>query len=319
MTRANPRGLLGFMKDVRRLNVAVTRARSSLWVIGSESTFKSHHHWSQLIAYLGCKNSAQIETLKQYYDATKYIAHTVHATYSSLDTPISIDQSAPWKLTLSKLAVDSLKTLRRAERESVIKGLGRLTQGNWGKPNPTTLADGIPLKTNKFPVGNFVAIWSIGLAATQDCYEQVAKIWNICHKSDIKRNEERIKRILAVFTEEYKQLCHLYFTGNRLFPQMHQIDQVGRVQFTKKREGTSQDDDDDEASDEAVIEMDLKKTYTVESIELMKLMDDTIKNVEFSFDMTEEQLDIMRFGGSALVLGRSGTGKVLLLYAVSFC
>ena len=38
MTRSNPKGKIGFLRDVRRLNVAMTRAKSMLIMIGDSET-----------------------------------------------------------------------------------------------------------------------------------------------------------------------------------------------------------------------------------------------------------------------------------------
>uniref|UniRef100_A0A0K6S737 DNA2/NAM7 helicase-like C-terminal domain-containing protein n=1 Tax=Chromera velia CCMP2878 TaxID=1169474 RepID=A0A0K6S737_9ALVE len=42
---------LGFLADTRRLNVAVTRARDALWVVGSSPVLVSHRAFKKLIAY----------------------------------------------------------------------------------------------------------------------------------------------------------------------------------------------------------------------------------------------------------------------------
>ncbi len=43
--RCNAQGRIGFLADVRRLNVALTRARRGLIVIGSKSTLMNNPTW----------------------------------------------------------------------------------------------------------------------------------------------------------------------------------------------------------------------------------------------------------------------------------
>lgn len=46
--QADAKGV-GFLSDTRRMNVAVTRARSSLWILGSETSLKKNPVWNRLI------------------------------------------------------------------------------------------------------------------------------------------------------------------------------------------------------------------------------------------------------------------------------
>lgn len=39
----------GFVNDIRRLNVAITRAKRALWVLGSRATLRANPEWAALI------------------------------------------------------------------------------------------------------------------------------------------------------------------------------------------------------------------------------------------------------------------------------
>ena len=44
--RASRDGSVGFVRDVRRMNVALSRARISLWVVCNEATMRREPHWA---------------------------------------------------------------------------------------------------------------------------------------------------------------------------------------------------------------------------------------------------------------------------------
>jgi superfamily I DNA and/or RNA helicase len=51
LVRSNDTGQIGFLTDVRRTNVAITRARSFLLVIGDGATLASHDYYQRLIEF----------------------------------------------------------------------------------------------------------------------------------------------------------------------------------------------------------------------------------------------------------------------------
>lgn len=51
MVRSNSEGNIGFLRDLRRLNVSLTRARRKLIIIGDTGTLSSHPSYRRLIEY----------------------------------------------------------------------------------------------------------------------------------------------------------------------------------------------------------------------------------------------------------------------------
>ncbi len=51
MVRSNRDGEIGFLSDIRRMNVALTRARRKLIVIGDSATISTHPYYQKMLAY----------------------------------------------------------------------------------------------------------------------------------------------------------------------------------------------------------------------------------------------------------------------------
>ncbi|MCR4680143.1 MAG: hypothetical protein K5636_00835 [Bacteroidales bacterium] len=51
MVRDNEQGSIGFLKDIRRMNVAITRAKRKLIVVGNCETLSKNEFYRELVEY----------------------------------------------------------------------------------------------------------------------------------------------------------------------------------------------------------------------------------------------------------------------------
>ena len=52
LVRSNTEAIIGFLKDYRRMNVALTRAKERLFVIGDSSTIGQDPFYAQFLEYM---------------------------------------------------------------------------------------------------------------------------------------------------------------------------------------------------------------------------------------------------------------------------
>ena len=66
LTRSNPQGEIGFLSDIRRMNVGMTRARRKLLLVGDSSTLCRHPFFVELLTYV--KGVGGIAQRKRSFD-----------------------------------------------------------------------------------------------------------------------------------------------------------------------------------------------------------------------------------------------------------
>ena len=76
--RSNPEGEIGFLADVRRTNVALTRARRALVVIGDSATLSHHEFYQRLLGYFEDEKLAFVQTPHAFYNFDSFQARLNH-------------------------------------------------------------------------------------------------------------------------------------------------------------------------------------------------------------------------------------------------
>lgn len=63
--RGSKEGNLGFLNDYRRMNVAITRAKHFLWIVGNSKTLENNENWDHLVEYTKSKEKCYMRIKNQ--------------------------------------------------------------------------------------------------------------------------------------------------------------------------------------------------------------------------------------------------------------
>ena len=106
--RSNSRGELGFLTDTRRLNVALTRAKYGIVIIGNPSTLKCCNDWLDLIIHFQTNNCLVCGSSLSYLSAYSIIpSKTNHLSMNAIGQQLRNLQPANFSMEDDYMGIGS--------------------------------------------------------------------------------------------------------------------------------------------------------------------------------------------------------------------
>ncbi|KAI3949299.1 hypothetical protein MKW98_023236 [Papaver atlanticum] len=310
----------GFLSNPQRTNVALTRARHCLWILGNDKKLsKIGSFWEDLIRdakHRKCFYNADEdeELVKAMIKANKEL--------DQLDDLLNEDsmlfKSALWKVLFSNNFRKSFGKLKSSQtQKSVVNLLVKLSNG-W---HPKKLCDNSVQFVKQYKVGRIYIISSVDVAK-YSCYTQVLKIWDILPLEEIPKIVKSLDSIFSICTDDYLNLCKMeHIKGDLVVPITWRIDE-GVVRYKNTNSADLVNSSSDGVSEGRCY---IENSKVRDSLLLMKfyslsaglvnhlLPGSDGKELDLPFEVTDQELDIILFPRSTFILGRSGTGKTTVL------
>ncbi|GMI87573.1 hypothetical protein HRI_002426600, partial [Hibiscus trionum] len=322
--RSNRTGATGFVSNSQRTNVALTRARHCLWILGDGKTLAERESvWQALVLDAKSRNC--------FFDADedKGLAKAIfHAKkeFDQLDDLLNQDsvlfKNARWKVLFSDNFRKSFGKVKSAQtQKSVLNLLLQLSCG-WRpkKRNVDIICKSSSMVLKQFKVEGLYIVCSIDIVKEQ-MYTQVLKAWDLLPLEDIERLVKRLDLIFKMYSDDFIYHCNeKYLEGHLEVPKTW-------TSFDVVRYKTLSQDEAENGSNgsTSVSGCYLENSKVSESLLLMKfyslssgvvshlLCDHDGRELELPFEVTDHERDIILFPKSTFILGRSGTGKTTVL------
>jgi hypothetical protein len=311
LTRSNSDEKIGFLKDLRRLNVALTRAKYSLWIIGNETPFTSETFWLDFINH--CKDANRYIKFEEIYSAASQeeqleltkplVKHQIIDENANIHRMFN-NEAFIWKISLSASAFQKIKNMGASEKNQLVEGIIKIICGSpklFGVcpyPNETKkigneiITVGHLLK--RYKLGNSLNIMWTVRPFFKD-FQQGIFVIGIENDSDLYEVMKRFKKMLNGYTKEYADLCSIENIQDGV---------VHPKTFTKTQ-------DSYRLVNEEFQETYFEKYHALEKDEIRYiLMNDAFQTLELPDELDEAETEIVKFPGSTLICGRGGTGKV---------
>ncbi|MFS8009812.1 putative P-loop containing nucleoside triphosphate hydrolase, DNA2/NAM7 helicase, helicase [Helianthus anomalus] len=197
--RCNGKGSVGFLSNHQRTNVALTRARHCLWILGNESTLvNSGTIWKHLVVDAknrGCfYNASEDKNLVQ-------AARNALAELGQLDSLFSTDsllfKEAKWQVKFSDTFLKTVARLTDHEICNKVVSLLVKLSGGWREPekagNCRLNTEGSCTLIEEYKVTHDLClIWAVDIVAQDSVCIQVLKVWDV---SSVNKFEELSKML----------------------------------------------------------------------------------------------------------------------------
>ncbi|KAL7102526.1 hypothetical protein ACP275_08G125400 [Erythranthe tilingii] len=325
--RSHKGGSIGFLSSPQRTNVALTRARHCLWILGNERTLsKSDSVWEALIS--DAKQRDRFFTADEDCDIRKAVID-VTKELDQLEDLLSgksiLFKNSRWKVVFSDNFRKSFQKLKPSNvKKLAITVLLKLASG-WRPKNINVncKCESSSYIVKQIKVAKYYVICSIDLIK-DPVYVQILKVWDILPMTETTKLLKRLDSIFAMYTDDFINRCNeKLYEGHLEMPKSWSactdIIRFKNLNNTKV--------DSNSASGGVDCRSHVENAKVSESLLLMKfyslssdavshlLLSDDVegREVDLPFEVTDEEREIIMFPRSSFILGRSGTGKTTIL------
>nr|GEX43862.1 UvrD-like helicase, ATP-binding domain, P-loop containing nucleoside triphosphate hydrolase [Tanacetum cinerariifolium] len=208
--RSNSYGSVGFISCPRRTNVALTRARHCLWILGNERTLtNSESIWKELVC------DARSRRCLFDADADECLKMTIIATkkeLEQLDDLVNgnsvLFKHAKWKVLFSDDFRRSFGKLTGSRlKKQVLNLLLKLSSG-WRPKNRSidSCCKNSSQILKQFKVEGLYVVCTIDIIKEAK-YVQVIKVWDVLALDKIPNLTKRLESIFSAYTDAYIRRC----------------------------------------------------------------------------------------------------------------
>ncbi|PNY04542.1 regulator of nonsense transcripts-like protein [Trifolium pratense] len=318
--RADCSTSLQFISNDQRTNVALTRARHCLWILGNERTLENEESvWKSLV--LDAKNRQCFFNADEDNDLAEGILDAKRKL-DQLDDLINVDsvifRNSEWKVLFSDNFRKSFTNLRSKHTKNlVIKLLIRLSRGWRPKSKKVDLLCGNSSQMLKqYNVEGRFVVYSKDILD----FTQILRIWDILPPEDIPKVVKHLDGIFGSYTDDFISLCNEQKSDGKkeipvIWEKSKEIIRIKNLDNNGNEAGEGCCDQRIYVENSKVEESFLlMKFYSLSSVVVRHLLSDSNSNEsELPFEPSDEEHDIILFPRSTFVLARSGTGKTTVL------
>ncbi|TXG56710.1 hypothetical protein EZV62_018023 [Acer yangbiense] len=322
--RSNAGGSIGYLSNPQRVNVALTRARQCLWILGSERTLtRSESVWEAIVR--DAKDRQCFFNADEDNDLAKVILQVKQELdeMEELLNPESVlFRSQRWKVVFSGNFVQSFKKLKSAQKKKLVINLLLKLASGWRpkKRKIDSVCERSSHIVKQFKVEGLNIVCTIDIEKEELQYIQVLKVWDILPLYDVSKLVKRLDDIFVKYSDDYVNRCKKKCLEGNLEVPMTWVasSEIVRVKgLSNENEYDLNGDDFDGRSVENTKVSEsllLIKFYSLSSSIVSHLLSDRDgRELDLPFEVTGEQREMILFPRSTFIHGRSGTGKTTIL------
>ncbi|KAI5075691.1 hypothetical protein GOP47_0009767 [Adiantum capillus-veneris] len=318
--RSNKHGVIGFLKDYRRLNVAITRARYCLWIVGCNKTLSATQNvWTLLLQDVIHRGLFKRVNDDKLANAVIKAKRNLGEHLDLLQMGSAFFSNMLWKVLFSNDFKNAfLKISSLDKRHRILYKIRRLALGHHASRYKRVVEE-LEGLVEVHMVADLCLIWSIDVER-DSLVQQVIKVWDVIDSSKLSIYVRRLQNAFSVYSEEYIERCktrHLTWDDTLMRPATWKksADFVWLKPHDKCAQNHHSEKSDLLTERSTVSESLLLMKFYAMSSGIAKNLLTATGGVELDlpFEVNEEESLIIKYPSSCFILGRSGTGKTTVL------